>query len=439
MREEIFRSYPVPKALQALAIPAMCAMLGTVFYNIADTFFVGQTGDSNQVAAVSVTFPLFVVLTATGNIFGLGGSSYIARLLGKGDRETVKKVSAFCVYGSIAAGILYAAIVLFFMDALLELIGAQGEMAAHAAAYLRCVGLGSVFVILQNAICNLLRAEGAAKTAMRGMLLGNIANILLDPVMILWLDMGVAGAALATVLGNVLGVGYYLVKLRCGDTLLSLKTQDVSFGHSIPREVLTNGIPAAMNNILMSVSFIILNRYLLPFGSEAQAAAGIANRLTSVMVFLIMGLSSGMQPFFGYNYSAGNPERMKQGIRLSFIVTCAMGTVYTAVTSLLSDPLIRLFIQDEQVVTYGKTLYVGLVCFCPVIGILFVTMSAFQAVGRPGPAMFLSASRQGFIFIPAIVLGSMLFGFTGIAFSTGIAGIAASAIAWIFYKKLLFR
>lgn len=429
MREELFENAPVPRAVITLAVPTMMGMLVTIIYNMADTFFVGQTGDADQVAAVSLATPVFMVLMALGNIFGMGGSSAISRALGSGNRERVQKASSFCFYGSIAVGILAMAGFLFGMEPILAAIGTSAKTVGFAREYLTYIGWGAVSVVLSFAFGNLLRAEGAAKEAMAGMMVGTVTNIVLDPVMILWMGLGVAGAAVATVIGNVCACIYYLWYFARKRTILSISPRHFTMGEGVAREVFSIGLPASLNNVLMSAANIVLNNYLAIYGDDAVAAMGVAMRANTLVVMLQIGLAAGVQPLIGYNYGAGNYRRMRSVMKFAMGSTVTLGSALTLIYFLFTRGIVRMFIKDAAVVDYGVQFLRALMVAGPVLGILFVFMNAFQAMGKAVPSLVLSLSRQGLVFLPVIVIANALVGLDGIVFAQPVADLASILLA----------
>ena len=270
---DLFEKTSVPKAVALMAIPTIVTMLVVVIYNMADTFFIGQTGDAMQVAAVSLATPVFMVFMALGNLFGIGGSSAISRALGEKNEQRARHISAFCCYGSLGVGILMTLIFILFMDGILKMIGASPATIDYARQYLTFVAIGAPFVMFGTAYGNIVRGEGAAKESMIGNLIGTITNIILDPIMILWLGWGVSGAAVATVLGNVAACIFYLYYLlHKKETVLSIKPSDFQWKNRIASGVFSIGIPASLNNILMSCANILLNKVLISYGDRYLTA-----------------------------------------------------------------------------------------------------------------------------------------------------------------------
>ena len=436
MDNKVFESYPVPKAVATLALPTVLSMLVTIFYNMADTFFVGQTGDPNQVAAVSLTTPVFMLLMAVGNIFGIGGCSYISRMLGEGETEKVKKISSFCFYGSIIAGVIMMIVFLGGMPVILKLIGCSPNTEEYARSYLTYIGLGSVFVVISMAFNNVVRGEGAAKISMIGMMIGTIVNIVLDPVMILGMNMGVAGAAIATIIGNICTVVFYLFFFAKMKTGLSISPKHFTAKERILSGVFAIGIPASINNILMSTANIILNNFLASYGDIPVAVMGVAMKANMLVILVQIGLGSGVAPLIGYCYGSGNLEKMKKTMKFSMACNVIMGTVLSLLYLLFTEPIIQAFINDGSVVAHGVRMLRVLMISGPVIGIMFVFMFGFQAMGKAIPSLILSLSRQGLVFFPVLLITNYLFGLEGIVFAQPVADLASLGVSFLLFIKI---
>ena len=262
-REKIFASYPIPKAVAALAVPSVLSSIVNVIYNMADTYFVSLMKDTEATAAVSLTMPVFLFFVAFGNIFGVGGSAYISRSMGEGRKDKVKKISSFAIFSSILSGALLLALILIFIKPLITALGSTGaETTEYAYGYLKYIAIGGPMIVTSITASNLVRGEGGAKESMVGMMIGTVTNIILDPVMILTMKMGVAGAAISTVIGNVASVVYYAIYLMKGNSILSCNPKRFAVNDGIFKNVVSIGIPAAVNNILMSLSNIIMNNFM---------------------------------------------------------------------------------------------------------------------------------------------------------------------------------
>lgn len=429
-RIDLFEKMPVPKAVFTLAMPTVLSMLVMVIYNMVDTYFVGQTGDHNQVAAVSIVMPVFFILMALGNIFGIGGSSLISRLLGEGETEKAKSVSSFCFYGSAAVGVVMIGVFLLGMPFIVRIIGASPNTAPFASGYLNWISLGAPFVVISAAFSNIVRSEGAAKAAMAGMMLGTVVNIVLDPILILSLEMGVEGAAIATVIGNMASAAFYFIYILKKSDVLSVLPRHFKMSDRIGSRVIFIGIPASVNNILMSATNIIINNLLVAYGDIPVAAMGIAFKANMLVVVLQIGIAMGIQPLVGYNYGAKNLTRMKAVIRFAMLCTVVIGSILTAVYIFSADGIVRAFISDEAVIQVGVPMLRALMIAGPVVGILFVFMSSFQAMDKAIPALILSVSRQGIVFIPVLFIANAVAGLGGIVYAMPIADIVSIFLAF---------
>ena len=437
---DVFEKDPVPKAVFKLAVPTVLSMIVTVFYNMVDTFFVGQIGDPNQVAAVSVATPVFLFLMAAGNIFGIGGSSFISRALGEKKIDKVKHISSFCFYAGIVVGIIGGVIFLSCMDGILGAVGTSANTIGFARDYLKWIAYGGPAIVVSTAFTNLIRGEGDAKDSMIGMMAGTVANIILDPIFILpsltigsfsmpLLNMGVAGAAIATVIGNIISIVCFLAHVCSKKSVLSIRIEDFRIGDGILAGVFAIGLPASLTNILMSLSNIITNKLLVEYGDIAVAAMGIAMKSNMLAIFIQLGLGMGIQPLVGYNYGAHNFKRMKAVMKFTMICDVIAGCLLTGIYFVFSKQIVGIFINDAEVISSGVMMLRALMLSVPVIGIMFVFNFTFQAMGKAVPSLILALSRQGLVFLPCILILKQLFGMNGVVYAQPIADIIAVFIA----------
>ncbi len=419
---------PIAKAVLVNVIPAVLSMLVTLIYNVADTFFIGQTGDEMQVAAVSLATPAFLFFLAAGSLFGIGGTSVISRAFGEGKDDFARTVSSFCFWMSVFTGILCIFIFLAGMDYILQWIGASGNTEEYARDYLSCIAWSALFVIVSTAFSNIVRAEGKSTEAMNGVLVGTIINIILDPILILWLDYGIAGAAWATVIGNVVSTFYYIFLLTGKRSRLTLSATCFHLKKEIAGPVLAIGIPASLNCIMMNVSTISLNICLVAYGDNMVAAMGIASKVIMMVVFVQLGLGQGIQPLLGYNFGARRWDRFKAVMRFSCLIGLGMGIMLTLLCGLFSKELVGCFIDSEIVQEYGTPFVRILLTSGPLIGILFIYINALQAVGAAGYSFLLSI-RQGIIFIPCLFLLNRFFHLDGAVAATPVADVVSFPLA----------
>ena len=447
---KIFSTYSIPKAVGALAVPSMLGMLINIVYNLADTFFVGQTGDKNQVAAVSVSMPLFLFFLALGNLFGVGGCAFISRSLGEGKRDKIKTISSFCIYSGLGIGAVIAVVMLIFRRPMLLVAGATEATIDFAGDYLFWVLIGSPFVVTSIVACNLIRGEGAAKDSMIGMVIGQVVNIILDPVFILssgdklfslrlpfGFGMGVAGAAIATVLGNVVSVLYFLIYFLRGKSILSITPKRFSAKNGIAKGVISVGTPAAMNNVLMSLSNIVVNMFLVKYGESAIAAMGVAMKANLLVVMLQIGLAQGIQPLIGYCYGAKEYGRMKKGIRFGMMCNVIIGASVTVFYLLYRQQVIRMFIDNADVVDYGVKMLTALMSPGVVLGIMFIINFAFQGMGKGVQSFILAAGRQGLIYLPMLFIMDKFVGLEGLVWAQPVADVVCIVISVVMFLSTM--
>ncbi len=406
---EIFRDAPVPKAVISNVIPSIVSMIMVLVYNLADTFFIGQTKDAYMVAAVSVATPAFLLFMAVGMLFGIGGTSLISRTLGEGNEEKARNASAFCFWTGLVIGIISMAVIFIFAEPVSLAIGASGETVGYASQYLRIVSTAIPFLIIGSSFSNIIRAEGNAQTAMMGMVIGNLINIVLDPVMILGFGWNVAGAAIATVLGNVFSAVFYIGHMLSKKAMLSIHPKYFKAQEGIAAGVFAIGVPASLNSILMSVSNIIVNNIMSGYGDMAVAGLGVAMKVNMIVVMLLIGLGTGIQPILGYCFGAGNRKRFLDVLKFSMILAFAISAVMTAVCYCGADPLVHAFLEDEDAFSYGMSFARIYIYSGPVIGLMFVFVNAIQSAGAALPALVLSISRQGLIYLPVLFLFRRIF------------------------------
>lgn len=406
---EVFANAPVPRAVISNVIPSIISMLMVLIYNLADTFFIGQTKNAYMVAGVSVATPAFMFFMAVGMLFGIGGTSLISRLLGEGNAEKAKHTSAFCFFTSTAIGVVSMILIYIFAKPVCGMIGASRDTMEYASQYLRIVSIGIPFLIISNAFSNIIRAEGHARTAMSGMIIGNMMNVVLDPVMILLFGWNVAGAAIATVIGNVFSAAFYIYHIVRKSTVLSINIRDYKISEGIATGVMAIGIPASLNSILMSVSHILINNQMKQFGDMAVAGLGVAIKVNMIVVMLLIGLGVGIQPLLGYCYGAGNKKRYVAVLKFSTVLALCMSLVMTLICYFGAGTLVNAFLEDKNAYDYGILFARTYIYSGPIMGILFVYVNAIQSMGAAVQALILNISRQGLVYIPILFTFKAIF------------------------------
>lgn len=406
---ELFANAPVPKAVLSNVIPSIISMLMVLVYNLADTFFIGKTKNALMVAAVSVATPAFLLFMAVGMLFGIGGTSLISRLLGEGKYEKAKHTSAFCFWTGTIIGIVAAIGICVFANPVCMAIGASDDTIKYAAQYLRIVGTCIPFLIISNSFSNIIRAEGQANIAMAGMIIGNMINIVLDPIMILVLGWNVAGAAIATVFGNLFSAFFYIYHVTMKSDLLSIKPSDYSADDGICSGVLAIGVPASLNSVLMSLSNILINNLMAKHGDMAVAGLGVAMKVNMIVVMLLIGLGIGIQPLLGFCYGARNKKRYIEVLKFSTLLALCLSIIMTFICYFGAEFLVKEFLDDQNAFDYGFSFSRIYILSGPIMGLLFVFINAIQSMGAALPALILNISRQGLVFIPVLFAFNHMF------------------------------
>ena len=436
---ELMARMKVSKAVATMAIPSVISSLVTVVYNMADTFFVGQTGDPLQVAAVSLTNPIFILFMAFANMFGMGGSAVASMALGEQNQKRMKQVSAFITYASLAVGILFALVLVGFMQPILSIFGANEETYALARGYVFHISYGAPFIIWSAAASFVVRSEGASKEAMIGSMIGTIANIVLDPVLISGFHLGAAGAAVATTLGNILASLYYLWYFVKKSNNFSIGIRNFTCRYGIFSGICSCGLPTAIFSTLMSVSTIVLNQILVAYGNAPVAAIGIVFKANMFITFLQMGLANGVQPLLGYNFGSGDKKRFQDIAAYTKKCCIVIGILATLLFFVFRRQIIGLFIQDEEVIMYGVRMLIAYTLSGPVIGILFMNMNCMQSVGKAFWATILSVLRQGALLIPLLFLLNALGGLTGVIYGQALTDYIAVILSVLMWRKCIVQ
>ncbi|RCW58724.1 MULTISPECIES: MATE family efflux transporter [Halanaerobium] len=411
---------PIPQLLTQMSIPAIIGMLVSAVYNIVDTIFVGRIG-TEAIGAVTIAFPLFMVISAIGLTFGIGSASYISRLLGEENREMANRVSTTSIVTTFILAVVLAAGGLYFLKPLLRLFGATEVIMPYAVNYTAIIIIGSIFTMSNMNMNNMVRAEGSAKMSMIALSTGAILNIILDPLLIFTFKMGIAGASTATVIAQavstVMLIGFY----KSDNSVLDLKLREFRPSLSIYTEIMKIGIPTLIRQLLSSVAMTLLNNMAATYGAVVVASVGIINRVFSFGFFITAGFTQGFQPVAGFNFGARKIERLKESIKVTVKRTTLFGLILFAVFFFFNREVIGVFSQDPEVIkiaAMGLRLYAVVL---PLMGFSITTNTLFQALGHGIPATILSLSRQGIFFIPAIFLLPNYFDLKGLFMAQPVA------------------
>lgn len=435
-RIKILRDEAPLQAIISLSIPTILGMLVQVFYNLTDTFFVGKLNDPFQVAAVSVAFPIFMILMSFSGVFGFGAASYISRLLGKKDYLMAKKTSATAFYTCLLLAIAVTLTSLVFISPILHLIGVTTETHRYANEYLSIIFSGSIIMMMKFLVTQLLRSEGAAKVAMIGMFIGTGINIILDPIFILILGYGVRGAAIATLIGQGVGLLYYFSFYIKKKSIISINWKYFSLQGDIFQEIFRVGIPASINNLMISIAQTTGNYVAASYNDMIVAAFGINHRIFSMCIMILIGLSEGMQPLIGYSYGAQKINRLNKIIRTGSIMATGISIFFVLFFYLFAGKMIQIFINNEQVINYGTQIMRAIIIALPFAGIQFLIRVSFQALGKGKPALILALARQGIFYIPALFILNNFFGFSGFIYAQPFANLLTFVLALILFQRI---
>lgn len=439
MNNSVFEDPKISRVYLRLALPLVLSMVVSMIYYMADTFFVARTNDVNIVAGVSLCAPLFTTFMALGNIMAQGGSSLISRLLGGGDRESIRRVSAFCFYVTIATGVVLAVILMVLRRSVLQLLGTDPQTFEHASAYYTYIIIGAPVIMLSFIHSNLLRAEGMSRLSMVGTMTGTLLNIALDPLFIFTLGFGAAGAALATVVGYVVTDVFFIIIVHKKSRILSLELKAAWIPADFLKQIFAVGIPAAIVNIMTSLSTVFINQFLLPYGDDKIAAMGIATKVSTIIQLVLTGLTFGGQPVFGYLFGAKDRERLRRLLKFCVAFISIVAVVLTGIIVAAAPGLMRIFMDDANVITAGILMLRWRVISMLFVGIIMLTMILFQAFGKGSGALILSVSRQGVIFLAVLFTARAVLGYSGIVASQAISDLITAAIAIFLFFKMLWK
>lgn len=426
---------PVKKAIAYMAIPMILAMFTGVIQNLSDSFFIGKLNNPNMLAGVMLCLPIVAVFMAVSNIFGVGGSSYISRLLGEKEYDKIKNVSAFSFYSSIVVGIIVTIIMLFNLDRILIFIGASSSTILFAKMYAKILASGAVLFIVSFGMGTIIRAEGASKEAMIGMLIGTIGNIILLPITIFYLNLGVSGSAYATLIANMLAVIYYIWYFVYKSPFLSINIKYLKFDLNIIKNIFVIGIPVFIQFLFLAGTSVILNNYAGKYGDYVIVIIGLAVQINMIPEFLVSGLCEGVQPLIGYNYTSGNKKRMQEIINNTAKLSLGISIVIGLISLSFSQSFLNIFVNDSQVLAQGAPLFRILLLAQVAYGIIFLFTNVFQSLGKAKEAMAMSIV-QGLGYLPVIIIGDYLFKLNGIIWAFPVSEFLIALISLGLFLKI---
>jgi len=440
-KTEIFEKMPVGKAVAVLAVPTILAQLVTMIYNLADTYFIGRTGNPHMVAAASLAFPAFLLLTALSNLFGIGGGSLISRLLGAKSFDDTKKASSFSFYGCFFVTAIYSALVFIFMPTLLKWLGASNDTFEYARQYLFWTTVvGGIPTTISVLIGNLLRSEGRVTFASVGLAMGGVINIILDYIFIIPLDMGIEGAAIATMISNVCSMIYFFIVYLVirKKSVISLGPRSFTLKKSISVSVISVGIPSFVSLMLVCVSNGFMMNLASRYSDIAVASIGIVKKIDTIPFNVGLGLSQGILPLVAYNYSARNYKRMDRVNLVARATAITFSLICIVAFQLFPTTIVEFFMKDNVETIEMASKMLRVLCLAmPFMLTNLLMNSSFQAMGKGWQSLLLSSCRQGLFFIPCLFIMRYLAGLDGLIWTQFISDGITLIISFALYYGIL--
>jgi len=442
-RTVIFETMPLKQAVLKQITPSILSQLVALMYNLADTYFVGLLNAPIQTAAVTVSTPPFLMLTAVSNLFGVGGASAISRSLGAKHPEKARQISAIAFWLGLGAAVLFCLLFALLATPILMLCGAKPDTLPTALAYTRwTIAAGGVGTVLSILLANLVRAEGSASTASWGVSLGGILNIILDPFFVLpqFLNMGAAGAGLATAISNLFSTIFLLTYLlHSKSTVLSLSPKGLAYTGEHLKTILTVGFPSALQYALTVVAVAAQGRFVAKYATEAIAALGIVKKIDSLPLYTSTGVATGLLPLLAYNYAAGNQERRRGAFRFGCTIAVGFSLLCVAVFEVLAEPIVGLFMEDALTVRYAASFLRRMVLAMPLMSACYPLIIQFQAMGKARESLICSVLRKGVLDIPLLFLMDSLFPLYGCMWVQPIVDTVSLTAALLLYRRLQRR
>lgn len=430
---------PIPESYLKMSLPVVAGMIISLIYNLVDIYFVSLTGKTELIAGVSLCTPIFTMLIALGDIFGLGGSSAVSRLLGAGEKEHAREVSVLSAWAGLICGLTVGVLLLLLRIPALRLLGADENTFSFASAYLGWICAAAPFVVFCFIPINILRSEGKVKESFIGGAIGSISNMILDPLMIFGLGLGAGGAALATFLAYVIETLYFARVMTSRTEIVVLHPRFLNFRASDLMEVLRIGIPACVTNLVQSVSVMLTNRQLLVYGTECIAGYGIASRAFMIATMVLMGFAFGGQPIIGYSYGSQNKKRLRDIIHYEYWFEICLALLFTVLLFFGAPYIMRIMSASDAVLVKGAEMLRYMSSSLVFMAICLVSTCIFQSVGQAGGAFAISVSRQGIIFALLLPVLSSMFGLPGILLTQPVSDILTAVMSLAIFHMTVGR
>lgn len=425
---ELLGSAPIPKALLALGLPTMIGMLINALYNLVDTYYVGGLG-TDQMGAVTVAFPLGQIVVGLGLLFGNGAAAYLSRLLGRGDKDTANKVASTALYSSVLIGAIVILGSVIFLKPILRQIGALESVMPYAVTYTSIYITFSIFNVFNVTMNNIVSSEGAAKTAMCALMAGAILNVVLDPIFIYVLNFGVAGAAIATAISQIVSTLVYLCYIFRKKSVFNFRIKECCFSKEIMSEILKIGIPTMIFQLLTSLSISMINSAAKEYGGSVLAAMGPLTKIMSMGSLIVFGFLKGFQPIAGFSYGAKKFDRLQEAIKTSILWSTIFCVIFGLVAAVFSTNIMSLFTKgDMEMIRVGSIALRASGLSFILFGFYTVYSFLFLVMGKAKEGCILGACRQGICFIPVILILPVLWGLNGILYAQPIADVLSAIV-----------
>ena len=425
---ELLGSAPIPKALLALGLPTMIGMLINALYNLVDTYFVGGLG-TDQMGAVTVAFPLGQIVVGLGLLFGNGAAAYLSRLLGRGDKDTANKVASTALYSSVLIGGIVILCSVIFLEPILRQTGAIESVMPYAVTYTSIYITFSFFNVFNVTMNNIVSSEGAAKTAMCVLMAGAILNVVLDPIFIYILNFGVAGAAIATAISQIVSALIYLFYIFRKKSVFTFRIKECCFSKEIMSEILKIGIPTMVFQLLTSLSISMINNAAKEYGGSVLAAMGPLTKIMSMGSLIVFGFLKGFQPIAGFSYGAKKFDRLQEAIKTSILWSTTFCVIFGLAAAVFSTDIMSLFTKsDMEMIRVGSIVLRASGVSFILFGFYTVYSFLFLVMGKAKEGCILGACRQGICFVPVILILPMLWGLNGILYAQPIADVLSAIV-----------
>ena len=427
---------PVSRLLMQYALPAIVAMVAASLYNMVDSIFIGQGVGALAIAGLAITFPFMNLSAAFGAAIGVGSCTFISMKLGQRDYAIANKILGNCMMLNIVVGLCFGGICLLFLDPILRFFGASDNTLPYARDYMQIILCGNVFTHLYFGLNAVLRSASKPRHAMYATIFTVVVNTILDPIFIYGLDLGIRGAAFATVLSQFLALSWQWRLFSNKNELLHFDYSLFRLDKPIVKNIIGIGISPFAMNACSCIVVIFVNTCLMKHGGDlAVGAYGIANRIGFVFVIVAMGVNQGMQPIAGYNYGAQNYDRLRKVVKLAISCATVVCTVGFLVAMFAAHPCARLFTKDESLINLASTAIRMMMMMFPIVGFQIVVTSFFQSIGKAKVSMFLSLSRQLLFLVPALAIFSEIWGLWGIWAAMPFSDALATIVAAVMMKK----